>query len=126
MRIKLGLFILTVLLASGCENEESRYSSSLDYKNSTVPQVSYDMANFLEVGNFNQKSVGVLRYVVGSITNTGTTHIDEIGDMAIFDESGSLITVKKIVVNLSPNDTMYFEELVGQDVQGHSIKLSGF
>jgi hypothetical protein len=52
--------------------------------------------------------------------------IDSIGELAIFDENKNLITIKHLDLSLQPNESVYFDEIVGTDIAGHYEKLQNF
>ncbi|MFC9541072.1 hypothetical protein ACFTQ7_14435 [Lysinibacillus sp. NPDC056959] len=84
----------------------------------------------LSLSNLSAKSDGTYVNAYGSITNTSSQHIDEIGQITFFDEVGAIIKVKNIMVKLDAGETMHFEELIGLTGDGTSIpssaELSGF
>lgn len=70
----------------------------------------------LEVSNVAIKEIQGVYHVTGQIKNTSTVTIDDYQDLVIYnDATGDVERIKKIVVNLAPNETMYFDEIVGYE-----------
>ncbi|MEG0259926.1 MAG: hypothetical protein RR595_04870 [Lysinibacillus sp.] len=91
---------------------------------------SETVTKYLSLSNFSANSDGTYVNAYGSITNVSSQFIDEIGEIAFFDEDGSIIRVKNIMVTLDAGETMHFEELIGLSRDGTiipaSAELSGF
>lgn len=91
---------------------------------SSINESKWDVLSNLELSNFSANSDGTYVNAYGSITNNSSDYIDEILNIAFFDENGGIIRVKAIMVEISPNSTMHFEELIGLTRDGTSIPKS--
>lgn len=91
---------------------------------------SETVTKYLTLSNFSGKSDGTFVNAYGSITNESSQFIDEVGEIAFFDEDGGIVRVKNLMVELDAGETMYFEELIGLTRDGAKIpvsaELSGF
>jgi hypothetical protein len=97
------------------------YMDSEEYK-----QEHQDMTSYLKISNLKATRSTGLNNITGQITNTSNVTIDSIGDIAIFDQKGNLIRIKALEVNLQPNESMYFDEIVDTKIVGYGVKLQGF
>jgi hypothetical protein len=75
------------------------------------------------IGHAAIQTGGKITYgIMGKITNTSDESIDSIGDIAIFDKDGKLIRLKALEVQLEPNGSMYFDEIVDQHQEGVNVE----
>ncbi|GEM_PF-5476989 len=140
--VSMILGIIIIYFGIGKYQEYARkkeLQDRIDYLQSEIDKIdagdysSYESESYtkyLSLSNLSAKSDGTYVNAYGSITNTSSQHIDEIGQIAFFDEVGAIIRVKNIMVKLDAGETMYFEELIGLTRDGTSIpssaELSGF
>lgn len=83
-----------------------------------------DALSRLSLSNFSARSDGTYVKAFGSITNSSSQPIDEIIDIAFFDENDGIIRVKKMIIKLNAGENMYFEELIGLTRDGTVVPKS--
>lgn len=106
-----------IYIPASTPSSASTYSSSGSSSYSSQKSSAVDA---LTISGVSTRKTGTLTYVKGSIKNTSSQDFDVILNMAMFDSSGGLITVKPISIKLSANGTMYFDELVGNNAPSAS------
>jgi cell division protein FtsL len=97
------------------------YTASDEYK-----QEHPDMSSYLKVSELRSTHSAGLYKMTGKMTNTSNVNIDSIGEMVIFDKQGNMIEIKYMDIKLKPNQSMYFDEIVGTELAGDSIILQNF
>ena len=98
------------------------YSSNYSSSNTNVNPVNNVTSLFLS--EFSARSDGTFVKAYGSIKNLLNVPIDEIIDIAFFDENGDIIRVKAMSVKLSGGETKYFEELIGLVKEGTPVPVT--
>lgn len=84
-----------------------------------------DLNPSLEVSNINQRqSASGLFYILGEIENISNQSIEGYYQLNIFNQAGELIKVQNTHLKIPAGGIHYFEELVGQEEHGHSVKLT--
>lgn len=126
MRRLLTFILLVLVFITGCNSKEENITSDITDWDSTssISNESPDLISQLEITNVNTRRVGELNYIVGEIKNNSYESIDEIGDLAIYDEQGNLINVNKILIKISAGGVMAFDELAGRNVNPYSVRIT--
>jgi hypothetical protein len=124
LTIVFAMTFLVLITACGAEKDTSSQLLS-SYSDTSSSDLNVDLASYMEISNVSMRTSGTLYYMVGEIKNTYTSSVDEIADLAMYDDSGKLVKVKKIIVKLAPGETMAFDELIGIDTPASSVKLMG-
>jgi hypothetical protein len=123
-----GLFITSMSLATKDNNEVKGVNlSNITTAEAATYNTEQDVTSYLQLSELGTSISGTLKYVKGKITNNSNITIDSIGELLIFDSQGSLHTSKYLEVKLQPHQSMYFNELAGNNVPVlKNVKLQGF
>lgn len=107
-----------IMAASGVLTYED---GRIDFAEGDPKDLNY--LNELRVDNIGQNYKGSIHYITGEITNISDSMFNELIQMIIFNENGNVEKIQYVPVKVDVGETMYFEEIVGENRPGVEVLL---
>jgi len=121
------LILFTLLLLGACGKEETITTEKefIPTSNSFESEPQSSFLDYLTVRNVSYNESVSIYYVTGEISNRSSQSFSEVISMAIYDSNDNVVRVRPYRLNIGPNETIAFEEMVGitDEVTGPPYKV---